>query len=213
MCGKTLAELGITESVTPDYFSVKAPVFPYNKFPGAEVMLGPEMRSTGEVMGVDPNLGIAFLKAFLGAGMELPKHGRVLITVKSEHKRSIIAEAQLLRLMGYELIATEGTWRALVANGIDCERANKVQEGRPHIVDLIKNREIALVLNTPYGKQQRRDDSVIRAAAIEARVPCATTRAGISAVISALAALHSGQFEVRSLQELTGHVAQPVAVV
>ena len=213
MCGQTLAGMGVTDSVTPEYFSVKAPVFPYNKFPGAEVMLGPEMRSTGEVMGVDPNLGIAFLKAFLGAGMELPKHGRVLITVKSEHKRSIIPEAQLLRHMGYELIATEGTWRALRANGIECERANKVQEGRPHIVDLIKNREIALVLNTPYGKQQRRDDSRIRAAAIEARVPCATTRAGISAVISALSALHSGQFEVRSLQELTGHVAQPVVTV
>ena len=202
MCGKTLAELGHLEQVEPEYFSVKAPVFPYNKFPGSEVMLGPEMRSTGEVMGTDPNLGVAFLKAFLGAGMVLPKKGRVLITVKSEHKRGIIAEAQLLRHMGYELVATEGTWRALRANGIECERTNKVQEGRPHIVDLIKNREIDLVLNTPYGKQQRRDDSRIRAVAIEARVPCATTRAGISAVISALAALHNVDYEVRSLQEL-----------
>jgi len=209
MCGKTLRELGFTEEVTPEYFSVKAPVFPYNKFPGSEVMLGPEMRSTGEVMGTDPNLGVAFLKAFLGAGMQLPKQGRVLITVKSEHKRSIIPEAQLLRHMGYELIATEGTCRALRANGIDCERVNKVQEGRPHIVDLIKNREIDLVLNTPYGSQQRRDDSRIRAVAIEARVPCATTRAGISAVISALAALHSVDYEVRSLQELHPALAAP----
>ena len=211
MCGKTLRELGFTEEVTPEYFSVKAPVFPYNKFPGSEVMLGPEMRSTGEVMGTDPNLGVAFLKAFLGAGMQLPKAGRVLITVKSEHKRSIIPEAQLLRHMGYELIATEGTCRALRANGIECERVNKVQEGRPHIVDLIKNREIDLVLNTPYGSQQRRDDSRIRAVAIEARVPCATTRAGISAVISALAALHGVDYEVRSLQELHPAPAAPAA--
>jgi carbamoyl-phosphate synthase large subunit len=202
MCGMSLDELGFTERVVPDYFSVKAPVFPYNKFPGAEVTLGPEMRSTGEVMGLDPNLGMAFLKAFHGAGMNLPKSGRVLLTVKSEHKRSIIAEAQLLRHMGYELVATEGTWRALKANGIECERVNKVQEGRPHIVDLIKNREIDLVLNTPYGKQQRRDDSQIRAAAIHAQIPCATTRAGISAVISALSALHTGTYEVRCLQEL-----------
>jgi len=209
MCGKTLEELGATETIIPEMFNVKAPVFPYNKFPGSEVMLGPEMRSTGEVMGIDPNLGIAFLKAFLGAGMELPRTGRVLLTVKSEHKRSIIAEAQLLRHMGYELLATEGTWRALKANGIECGRVNKVQEGRPHIVDLIKNREIDLVLNTPYGKQQRRDDSRIRAAAIEARLPCATTRAGISAVISALSALHAGTYEVRSLQSLRKPAVAP----
>ena len=202
MCGKTLDELGFTERVVPDYFSVKAPVFPYNKFPGAEVNLGPEMRSTGEVMGLDPNLGQAFLKAYQGAGMKLPRTGRVLITVRAEHKRGIIAEAQLLRHMGYELVATEGTWRALRANGIECERVNKVQEGRPHIVDQIKNREIDLVLNTPYGKQQRRDDHQIRSAAIHAGIPCATTRAGISAVISALSAMHTGDYQVRCLQEL-----------
>jgi len=214
MCGKTLDELGFTERVVPDYFSVKAPVFPYNKFPGAEVNLGPEMRSTGEVMGLDPNLGKAFLKAYQGAGMKLPRTGRVLITVRAEHKRSIIAEAQLLRHMGYELVATEGTWRALRANGIECERVNKVQEGRPHIVDLVKNREIDLVLNTPYGKEQRRDDHQIRSAAIHAGIPCATTRAGISAVISALSALHQGDYQVRCLQELETNrqePAQPVA--
>jgi carbamoyl-phosphate synthase large subunit len=165
------------------------------------------MRSTGEVMGMDKDLGVAFLKAFYGAGMKLPKHGRILITVKSEHKRSIVPEAQLLLHMGYELVATEGTYRALRANGIECERVNKVQEGRPHIVDLIKNREIDLVLNTPYGMQQRRDDGKIRAAAIEASIPCATTRAGISAVISALSALHRGDYEVHCLQTFTAENA------
>jgi carbamoyl-phosphate synthase large subunit len=204
MCGATLKELGFTERPIPDYFAVKAPVFPYSKFPGTEVMLGPEMRSTGEVMGMDKDLGIAFLKAFEGAGMKLPKQGRILITVKSEHKRSIVPEAQLLIHMGYQLVATEGTYRALRANGIPCNRVNKVQEGRPHIVDLIKNHEIDLVLNTPYGMQQRRDDGKIRAAAIHANIPSATTRAGISAVISALSALHRGDYEVHCLQTFAG---------
>ncbi|MFT6040623.1 MAG: carbamoyl-phosphate synthase large subunit [Planctomycetota bacterium] len=204
MCGLKLRDLGFTERPVLDYFAVKAPVFPYNKFRGSEVMLGPEMRSTGEVMGLDKNLGVAFLKAFEGAGMKLPKTGRVLITVKSEHKRAIVPEAQLLVHMGYKLIATDGTCRALRANGIECERVNKVQEGRPHIIDLIKNREIDLVMNTPYGMQQRRDDGKIRAAAIDVDVPCAMTRSGISAVISALTALHRGTYDVHCLQDVTG---------
>ncbi|MEM7306799.1 MAG: carbamoyl-phosphate synthase large subunit [Planctomycetota bacterium] len=201
MCGKTLEELGCTEEVIPPYFSVKAPVFPFNKFPESDPNLSPEMRSTGEVMGIDPDLGYAFLKAYAAAGMKLPRHGRVLVTVKSRDKRHIVAEARLLQSLGYELVATEGTWRALKANGLSVQRVNKVHEGRPHIVDMIKNREIALVLNTPYGKTERRDDSSIRAAAVQAQIPCITTLAGIRAVVSALEALHRGDFEVRNLQE------------
>jgi carbamoyl-phosphate synthase large subunit len=151
-------------------------------------------------MGIDENLGRAFFKAYLGAGMKLPRHGRVLITVKSADKRSIIAEARLLASLGYEILATEGTWRAIKASGIQVTRVNKVHEGRPHIVDLIKNREIDLILNTPYGKQERKDDSSIRAAAVQANVTCITTLAGIRAVVSALEALHQGALEVKSLQ-------------
>ena len=200
MCGMTLDELGVVEEVIPPYFSVKAPVFPHNRFPDADPLLSPEMRSTGEVMGIDTDLGRAFSKAYLAAGMKLPQHGRVLLTVKSADKRAIVTEARVLASLGYELVATEGTWRALKSNGVPCSRVNKVHEGRPHIVDLIKNRDIDLVLNTPYGKKERRDDSSIRAAAVQANVTCITTLAGIRAVVSALGALHGGDLGVRSLQ-------------
>jgi carbamoyl-phosphate synthase large subunit len=200
MCGEKLVDLGCTHEIVPPYFSVKVPVFPHSRFPNADPNLGPEMRSTGEVMGIDSELGAAFQKAYLGAGVKLPKHGRILLTVKSNDKRSIVAEARTLAGLGYELLATDGTWRAIKANGIACERVNKVDEGRPHIVDLIKNREIALILNTPYGKKERKDDSAIRAAAVQANVPCITTLAGIQAIVSALTAVHKAPFEVRSLQ-------------
>jgi len=201
MCGKTLDELGFTEEVTPPYFSVKVPVFPFNKFPGIDMVLSPEMRSTGEVMGIDPDLGLAFLKAYEAAGVRLPDRGRILLTVKASDKREIVSEARLLESLGYTIVATTGTWRALQANGIQAERANKVNEGRPHIVDMLKNREIDLVLNTPYGKQEREDDTSIRTAAISNGIPCITTLPGIRAVVSALAAINRGGFQVRSLQE------------
>ncbi len=200
MCGLKLAALGCTQEIVPPYYSVKVPVFPHNRFPNADPTLGPEMRSTGEVMGIDTELGSAFHKAYLAAGIKLPKHGRILLTVKSSDKRAIVGEARTLAGLGYELIATDGTYRAIKANGIACERVNKVGEGRPHIVDLIKNREIALVLNTPYGKRERKDDSSIRAAAVHAHVPCITTLAGIQAIVSALASLHKNPLVVRSLQ-------------
>ena len=141
-------------------------MFPFSKFPGVDVVLGPEMRSTGEVMGVDAELGYAFVKAYLAAGLKLPKGGRVFLSVRNSDKRAIIAEARTLAALGYELLATEGTYRTIKTAGIPVQRVNKVHEGRPHIVDMIKNREIALVLNTPYGKQQREDDSSIRAASV-----------------------------------------------
>jgi len=202
MCGKSLEELGFTEQVIAPYFSVKAPVFPFNRFPGIDILLSPEMRSTGEVMGIDRDLGYAFVKAYLAAGTKLPKQGRIFISVRNQHKRSIIPEARTLASLGYELIATDGTYKALKTAGIEVTRVNKVHEGRPHVVDIIKNREIDMVLNTPYGKQQRVDDSNIRAAAVTAGIPCITTMAGISALVSALTAVHRADYEVRSIQEL-----------
>jgi carbamoyl-phosphate synthase large subunit len=201
MLGKTLEELGFTQEVQPPFWSVKTPVFPFNKFPGTDMLLSPEMRSTGEVMGIDADLGMALVKAYQAAGMKLPKSGRVLITVKHADKRSIVAEARTLIALGYELLATQGTWQALRANGLACQRINKVHEGRPHIVDAIKNRELDLIFNTPVGKLQRYDDSYIRSSAVNAGIPCITTLAGIRAVVSALNALHAGAPEVRSLQE------------
>ena len=201
MCGMSLKELGFTQEIIPPYFSVKVPVFPFAKFRGIDTLLSPEMRSTGEVMGIDGDLGYAFLKAYEAAGLKLPERGRILITVKHSDKRHIVAEARTLAAMGYELLATEGTWRALSTGGVEVTRVNKVHESRPHIVDLIKNREIDLILNTPYGKQQRVDDSNIRSAAVSAGIPCITTLAGIRAVVSALTALRRGPYEVRSVQE------------
>jgi len=210
MAGKTLEELGFTEEVTPPYFSVKSPVFPFNKFPGVDMILSPEMRSTGEVMGVDRDLGQAFAKAYDAAGMKLPERGNILITVKHRDKRAIVAEARALAGLGYNLYATEGTYRAISTSGIPCTRVNKVQEGRPHIVDLIKNRELSLILNTPYGKQERVDDSSIRSAAVQAGIPCITTLAGIRAVVSALTALHNSERSVSSLQEHHADLASSI---
>ncbi|MGK0219413.1 MAG: carbamoyl-phosphate synthase large subunit, partial [Planctomycetota bacterium] len=204
MAGMTLEELGFTKEIVPSYWSVKVPVFPFNKFPGTDMLLSPEMRSTGEVMGIDPDLGMALVKAYLAAGMKLPRKGRVLITVRHSDKRAIIAEARAMVSLGYELVATEGTWKALHSNGIPVERINKIQEGRPHIVDAIKNRDIDLIFNTPYGKQQRVDDSHIRSTAVNSGIPCVTTLAGIRAVVSALTAMHRGDFQVRSIQEIHG---------
>ena len=201
MAGMTLEELGFTEEIIPPYFSVKVPVFPFSKFPGSDILLSPEMRSTGEVMGIDEDLGFAFVKAYQAAGLKLPRTGRVFVSVKNSDKRPIIPEARQLADLGYELFATDGTYRTLKNNGIPVQRVNKVHEGRPHVVDMIKNREIDVVFNTPFGKQQRHDDSSIRSSAVVTGIPCITTRAGISAVVSALAALHRGDFAVQSLQE------------
>ncbi|MEO6709225.1 MAG: carbamoyl phosphate synthase large subunit, partial [Planctomycetota bacterium] len=155
------------------------------------------------------DLGFAFVKAFEAANMKLPRRGRIFLSVKNTDKRSIVPEARELAHLGYELIATEGTWRALKAAGIPVERANKVHEGRPHIVDRIKNREIDLVLNTPLGKQQRVDDSKIRASAVQLGIPCITTLHGIRAVVSALGAMHRGEYKVRSLQTYHAQLKRP----
>ena len=208
MCGMTLEELGFTEEVQPPYFAVKTPVFPFNKFPGTDMLLSPEMRSTGEVMGIDPDLGFAFVKAFEAAGMKLPKAGRAFLSVKNADKRSIVSDARLLANLGYELLATQGTWEVLTRNGVPALRVNKVHEGRPHIVDMLKNREVDLVLNTPLGKLQREDDRAIRTAAILGGIPCITTRAGISAIVSALEAIHRGEYKVRQLQDYHAQVRE-----
>jgi carbamoyl-phosphate synthase large subunit len=207
MTGLTLKELGFTQQIIPEYYSVKAPVFPFNKFPGIDMILSPEMRSTGEVMGTDFDLGYAFAKAYIGAGMKLPLRGRVLLTVKHDDKRAIISEAKALHHMGYDLTATEGTWRALRAAGVPCERVNKIHEGRPHIVDELKNKRIDMVLNTSSGKQ-RGDDSYIRSTAISTGVPCITTLAGIRAMVAALEALHRGPVTVRTIQELHATISK-----
>jgi carbamoyl-phosphate synthase large subunit len=201
MVGRKLEELGFTAEVEPEHISVKSPVFPFVKFPGADVSLGPEMRSTGEVMGIDASFGPAFAKACMGAGLKLPMSGQVFLSVKDSDKRQAIHLGRQLEALGFELTATAGTYNILRRNGIQVKRVNKVHEGRPHIVDLLKNREIALIINTPLGKAQRIDDSMIRTNAVAFGIPCITTIDAAQAAVDGIEALKRGEVYVRSLQQ------------
>jgi carbamoyl-phosphate synthase large subunit len=201
MVGKTLAELDIAPRLIPPHISVKSVVIPFNRFPGAEISLGPEMRSTGEVMGIASQFGLAFAKAQLGAGQKLPKKGRIFISVSDRFKDEIVSVAQSLYQLGFELVATRGTAAAIRSGGIPVIVVNKVSEGRPNLVDRIKNGEIHLVINIPSSRTARDDDQLIRQAAIGYNVPVVTTVSGAKATVSAIAALQGGSLSVNSLQE------------
>jgi carbamoyl-phosphate synthase large subunit len=182
MVGQSLAEQGIVGEVVPTYFSVKEAVFPFIKFPGVDTILGPEMKSTGEVMGVGETFAEAFLKSQLGANVKLPASGRVFLSVKDADKPASIDVARKLHELGYEIVATRGTAAALAAAGVPVAAINKVKEGRPHIVDLLVNDEIAMVINTVEEKRSSIQDSyAIRRAALQDQVPTFTTIAGARA--------------------------------
>ncbi|MEN0000218.1 MAG: ATP-grasp domain-containing protein, partial [Pseudomonadota bacterium] len=183
-----------------DHIAIKEAVFPFSKFPGVDTLLGPEMRSTGEVMGLDTDYAMAFAKAQLGAGSELPKTGTVFVSVKDEDKEAIAATASLFATLGFRVMATGGTQTFLVEQGIDAVRINKVLEGRPHVEDAIRNREIQLVINTTSGSKAISDSKSIRRAALEHKLPYFTTVAGAIAAGEAVKALAGGKLEVRPLQ-------------
>ena len=202
MVGDTLAEQGITKEVTPPYFSVKEAVFPFVKFPGVDTILGPEMKSTGEVMGVGKTFGEAFVKSQLGAGVKLPTEGKVFLTVKNNDKPRAVQIAKELVAMGFTLCATRGTAAAIAEAGVEVQTVNKVTEGRPHIVDMIKNNEIALVINTVEERRNAIADSrAIRTSALLARVTTFTTIFGAEAAVDGMKALR-GNLDVYSVQEL-----------
>ncbi|MEG3000953.1 MAG: carbamoyl phosphate synthase large subunit, partial [Comamonas sp.] len=202
MVGDTLAEQGITKEVTPPYFSVKEAVFPFVKFPGVDTILGPEMKSTGEVMGVGKTFGEAFVKSQLGAGVKLPTEGKVFLTVKNNDKPRAVQIAKELVAMGFTLCATRGTAAAIAEAGVQVQTVNKVTEGRPHIVDMIKNNEIALVINTVEERRNAIADSrAIRTSALLARVTTFTTIFGAEAAVDGMKALR-GNLDVYSVQEL-----------
>ncbi|HKE00519.1 MAG TPA: carbamoyl-phosphate synthase large subunit [Planctomycetota bacterium] len=207
MVGRKLADLGFTREIVPKHVSVKMPVFPFVKFPGVDTVLGPEMKSTGEVMGIDKEFGLAFAKAAMGAGLKLPKHGRVFLSVKDADKRAILPMASNLVNLGFSLVATDGTYEALRAAGIEAERVNKLHEGRPHILDLLANRDIALVINTPHGRAPRADDARIRSRAVQLGVPVITTLSGFQAAVNGIGALHRRDFDVTALQDW--HLSPP----
>ncbi|HKK06327.1 MAG TPA: carbamoyl-phosphate synthase large subunit [Gammaproteobacteria bacterium] len=186
MVGRTLAEQGVTHEVVPHYYSVKEAVFPFIKFPGVDPILGPEMKSTGEVMGVGRSFAEAFAKGLLGAGVVLPHGGRAFVSVRDEDKAGVVAVGRSLVELGFEIVATRGTAEVLTQGGVPCIVVNKVTEGRPHIVDMIKNDEIDLIVNTTEGKQAIADSYTIRRNALHHKVSYSTTLAGAEATCRAL---------------------------
>ena len=200
MVGESLAQQGVMREVIPPYFSVKEAVFPFNKFPGVDPILGPEMKSTGEVMGVAPNFSMAFGKAQLGAGVTLPRSGRAFVSVRDGDKAQVADISRDLVEMGFTLVATRGTYQVLQAAGVPCDLVNKVNEGRPHIVDMIKNDEIAFIVNTTEGKHAIADSCEIRRTALQKRLAYSTTLAGARASLLAMRNVTLG--DVYRLQDL-----------
>ncbi|MDX1385827.1 MAG: carbamoyl-phosphate synthase large subunit, partial [Thermoanaerobaculia bacterium] len=209
MAGHDLEELGFTEEPEVPGVFVKAPVFPFRRFPGVDPVLGPEMKSTGEVMGSGARFGEAFAKAWLGAGHRLPLEGTAFLSVHERDKPALVAVARRLAELGFALVATGGTHDYLEAHGLELGRVGKVHEGRPNVVDRLINREVQLVVNTPLGRESHEDDAVIRQTALKYDIPCITTLSGATAAVEGIAALRRHGLSVASLQEL--HRALPSA--
>jgi carbamoyl-phosphate synthase large subunit len=201
MAGKTLQEVGFTAEEWPKYWAVKESVFPFNKFLGQDILLSPEMRSTGEVMGLDSDLGVAYAKAQMAANSPLPLSGKVFISIADAHKKDLVEVAQSYLALGFELVATDGTAARLEAAGLKVERTLKVLQGRPNIVDLLKNKEIQLVINTPSGAAPREDEVRIRTTAVITGTPIMTTISGAKAAALGIAALQRQGYSVKTIQE------------
>ena len=201
MAGATLKELGFTKEIVPRHYSVKEAVFPFVRFPGVDITLGPEMRSTGEVMGIDDDLGLAFAKSQAAAGSPLPTKGNIFLSVKDSDKAEAAEIAREYVALGFTVHATDGTLAALRAAEVPAERINKLSEGRPHVLDLIKNGDLAFVINTPSGATPRADEVTIRTAAVSHRVPIMTTLSGARASAGGIRSLQASGLTVKTLQE------------
>ncbi len=201
MVGRKLKDLGLIAEVLPKHISVKEAVFPFNKFPGVDTLLGPEMKSTGEVMGIDRSFGLAFAKAQLGGGMRLPNEGKVFISVRDEDKKSVNRVAERLHRSGFQIVATRGTAAYFQSRGIPSEVVNKVQEGSPHIADTIKEGAIAMVINTPTDAHSHAASYLIRRCALDYQVPYYTTIAGAEAAAEGIEFLREHEFDVQALQD------------
>jgi carbamoyl-phosphate synthase large subunit len=202
MLGKSLDELGIFEDPIPTFVSVKESVFPFAKFPGVDIVLGPEMRSTGEVMGIDTEFSAAFAKSQIASLTRLPTEGWVFISVAARDRKAILPVASKMESLGFQIICTGGTGMFLEEQGIKVKTVRKIQEGRPNLLDYLANGEIDLIFNTPSGKGARTDEGRIRAAAVSHGVPCITTIAGAKAAVGALERLRLGDLQVFALQDL-----------
>jgi len=201
MMGKKLRELGVKERLDLEHVAVKEAVFPFIKLPGVDPVLGPEMKSTGEVMGIDYDFGVAYYKAELAAGMRLPIEGTVFISVKKADRKKILPVARRLHELGFRIIATNGTAEFLRSNGIPAEIINKVSQGRPNIVDAIINRDVNLIINTPSGKRGKTEGYLIRRAAVDYNVPYITTVSGAIAAVRGIEAIRNAKMTIKSIQE------------
>jgi len=201
MAGRTLKELGFTKEIRRKYWAVKESVFPFNRFHGQDILLSPEMRSTGEVMGLDADLGIAYAKSQIAAGESLPLSGKIFISVSDAHKKPATAVAKQFAELGFELVATSGTAAVLEKAGLKVQRIFKLAEGRPNAIDLLKNKEIQFVINTPSGATPRADEIKIRTTAVYTGTPIMTTLSGAKAAVLGIAALKKSGYGVKTLQE------------
>jgi carbamoyl-phosphate synthase large subunit len=203
MAGKTLDELGLEREPIPAHVSVKESVFPFRKFVGVDIVLGPEMRSTGEVMGVSERFSIAFAKGQLAAGVVLPEpgQGKIFVSVSARHKPLIGDLSRRLVAMGHELVATPGTARRLEEEGIPVKRVKKIAEGHPNLIDYLKNEEVVLIMNTPNGKGARTDEGRIRALSVQHGVPCITTIQAAEAAVKAMEAIRDEGMNVQAIQD------------
>lgn len=201
LLGKKLKDLGFTKEIIPPYTSVKESVFPFNRFPGVDIILGPEMKSTGEVMGIDVDFGRAYLKSQLSAGQNLPRKGNVFISVRDKDKRDIVFIAKKLFDLGFRIYATSGTAQVLEKSGIRVKVLPKIAEGRPNVLDLIKDGKIQLVINTPSGRIPRADEVKIRSHVILYNIPYTTTISGAQATVNGIEAMLKKELKVKSLQE------------
>ena len=205
MMGKTLGQLGLETEAVPDHISVKEAVLPFNRFPDVDTLLGPEMRSTGEVMGIDTRFGAAYAKAQMGVGHVLPFSGTVFISVMDSDKPTILPVAKMFLNMGISIMATRGTHRYLSDHGIQCTVVKKVSMGRPHVVDEIKNGNIHLIINTGADDRTMQDGFLIRQAAIRYSIPYATTTAGAMAMCRGIGDIKERKIKVQTIQEYNGH--------
>jgi carbamoyl-phosphate synthase large subunit len=201
MVGKSLEDVGFLEEPVPNMFSVKKVVLPFRKLSGSDPLLGPEMKSTGEVMGIAESFGQAFAKATMAGGETVPTEGTVFLSVNDDDKLALPSIGVRLRDLGFQLIATSGTAKCLEDAGIPCESIYKVNEGRPNLVDYVKNDDVDLIINTPMGRSSRYDERAIRMAALQYNIPCLTTLAAAEAMVTGIAALSERDFEVLSVQE------------
>ncbi|MDD5618050.1 MAG: ATP-grasp domain-containing protein, partial [Candidatus Omnitrophica bacterium] len=201
MAGKTLRQIGFTKEKSVQHISVKESVLPFSRFSGVDIILGPEMKSTGEVMGIDSSFGMAFYKSQIAAGQAMPNKGKVFISVKNDDKRNVVFIAKKLYDMGFKIIATKGTLKVLHSNNIESEAVGKIGEGDKRVLDLIKNGKITLVINTPSGQKGQFDMKPIRNFAVMQGIPCVTTIQGAQAVVNGMELAMHSDLKVKCIQE------------